>query len=167
MSPPMVAYHGGEYTPGIEEVANATNVVQVLMFVLGILFPLVWSILKEKRFVRRNALFGYGVQAVIFAAVQAFVDVIVDANLKVALILFVIVGLVWMLIAYYTRESRSMIFGFKSLAAFEIPVMLYRYGVVVMDWNEVFLAGVVLFIAFNAYSYLTRKASDRPHRKLF
>jgi uncharacterized membrane protein len=138
-----------------------------LLFLIGILPALVWSLLKEKRFVKRNNLFAYGLLAIIFGAVETYGVPIVDANLREALLLFFIVGVVSVLIAFYTKDSRNMLFGFKSIAAFEIPVMLYLYSVVVTEWNEVFWAGVMLFFVFNAYSYLTRKASDRPYRKLF
>jgi hypothetical protein len=84
-----------------------------------------------------------------------------DAKVRAVLPLFLIVGVVFILVAFYTMDSRSWILGYKSVAAFEIPIMLYMYGVVVMRWNWVFWAGMGLFVAFNAFSYMTRKQGDR------
>jgi len=138
----------------------AANLTQALLFLLGILPPLVWSLLKEKRFVKRSNMFLYGVLAIIFGATENY-SPMADANIRAFSPLFLIVGVLFILVAFNTRRSRNFILGYKSIAAFEIPVMLYMYGVVVMQWNLVFWTGAALFVAFNVFSYMTRRESDQ------
>jgi hypothetical protein len=143
-----------------ETVLTGANLTQALLFLLGILPPLLWSLLKEKRFVKRSNMFLYGVLAIIFGATENY-SPMADANIRAFLPLFLIVGVLFILVAFNTRHSRNFILGYKSIAAFEIPVMLYMYGVVVMQWNLVFWTGAVLFVAFNVFSYMTRRESDQ------
>jgi hypothetical protein len=145
-----------------EEIITGASLTQASLFLLGVLPGLVWSLQKEKRFVRRTNMFLYGVLAIIFGATENY-SPMADVNVRAVLPLFLVVGVVFILVAFYTRGSRSWILGYKSVAAFEIPVMLYMYGLLVKQWNWVLWTGVGLFVAFNAFSYMTRKQDDRGH----
>lgn len=129
-----------------------------LLFFLEIVPALIYSIIKEKRFVRKEAVFIYGLLTLAFGVTLMY-SPLADENVKESLIYFFIVGFVWCVIGFYGR-SRDVIFSYKSLAAFEIAVMLYVYKTIVESWSHVLLAGVVLFFVFHAISEKLKKETE-------
>ena len=134
------------------------SLVQLGLFVLQILPALAFSLFKEKRFVKRGNMFGYGIMAIIFA-INLFYSPLTDVNVRDSLLWFSLGGIFLVLLAFYTKESRHMFFGFKTIAAFEIPIALYMYGVLT-EWRYVIPVGMILFAAFHYYSYRIRKDGD-------
>jgi hypothetical protein len=134
------------------------NLIQAGLFGAQILPALAFSIFKEKRFVTRSKMFAYGIMTIVFA-INLFYIPLTDSNVRDSLFWFALGGIFLVLLAFYTKESKHMFFGFKTVAAFEIPIVLYMYGVVT-EWKWVLPLCIVLFVAFHYYSYRIRKEGD-------
>lgn len=127
-----------------------------MLFLIQILPALFYALYKENRFTRRSAMAVYGLLAVTFGITLSY-NPLADANVRGAILLFYLVGFVWLLVAFYRKGAQHVIFSYKSIAAFEIPVVLYIYQVLLTQWDWVFPSGIVLFFLFHLISWKSRK----------
>jgi hypothetical protein len=96
----------------------------------------------------------YGIQAIIFAFTSLILSPIIASNLGVLFVLFAL-GSIWLYYGFKLEKDSNVIGSFKTLAAIQIPIVLYGYQFLSLkDLNSTFFIIVLLLALFHLLSYL-------------
>ena len=132
----------------------ASNSTYIFVYILEILPLLVYSLFIETRFASRRAVILYGIQAIIFAFTSLILSPIISSNLGVLFVLFVL-GLIWLYYGINLENDSNVIGSFKTLAAIQIPIVLYGYQFLFFkDLNNTFWIILLLLALFHSISFL-------------